>query len=360
MNKISKYLIVITLSMCCISNKSIAQEDTTFSYVKEYIKRIVDNGKSSSVIIGIVNENGKQIYSYGKLKKGDDKQPDGNTLYGIGSITKLFTCFLLADMVKRGELNLDDPISKFLPDIVKTPTFNGKEITLYDLATHTSGLPPRPNNLSPANPDNPYADYTVEQMYNFLSNYKLTHDIGSKYEYSNIGGGLLGYILAQKSGLDYETLVRKRICEPLGLNSTVITIPSNLQLNMATPYNNEGQSISEWTFSPIFAGAGSLKSTINDMLIFVAANLGLIDTNLLSTFEFTHVKHPKNNIALGWHIWNEFGTTNYGHSGSTVGYKSFVGFNKGNKIGVIVLSNTTDAVMSIGLHILDHRYKLQE
>jgi CubicO group peptidase (beta-lactamase class C family) len=354
--KIAPLFLIISLA----SQSVFGQDDTTNSYVKEYIKRIVDNGKSTSVIIGIINEKGRHIFSYGELEKGSGKKPDENTLYGIGSITKLFTCFLLADMVKRGELNLDDPISKFLPDSVKTPTQNGKEITLYHLATHTSGLPTRPNNLSPANPDNPYADYTVEQMFNFLSNYKLTREIGSKYEYSNIGVGLLGYILTHKAGLDYEKLVRKRICEPFNLNSTVITIPTKLQLNVAAPYNNEGQSISEWTFSPTFAGAGSLKSTINDMLIFVAANLGLIDTYLLSTFELTHIKHQENNIALGWHIWNEFGTTNYGHGSSTLGYKSFIGFNKETKTGVIVLSNKTDAVMDIGLHILDHRYKLQD
>jgi uncharacterized protein (TIGR02145 family) len=346
--------------MFCISNYSIAQEDTAFTHVKEYIKRIVDNEKSSSVIIGIVNENRRQIFSYGELKKGDDKQPDGNTLYGIGSITKLFTCFLLADMVKRGELNLDDPISKFLPDSIKTPTFNGKKITLHHLATHTSGLPPRPDNLSPTNPDDPYADYTVEQMYHFLSDYKLTREIGSRYEYSNIGVGLLGVILTHKSGLDYETLVRKRICEPLNLNSTVITIPTELQLNVAAPYNNEGQSVSEWTFRPVFIGSGSLKSTVNDMLVFLAANLGLIDSNLSSTFELSHIKYPGNNIALGWHIWDEYGTTNFGHGGSSVGYKSFIGFNKEKKIGVIVLSNKTDAVMDIGLHVLDDRYKLQD
>lgn len=360
MNKIINNLFLLCLSVCCISNNSIAQEDTTFNYVKEHIKRIVDNKKSASVIIGIVNEKGKQIFPYGELKKGNGEQPDGNTLYGIGSITKLFTCFLLADMVKHGELNLNDPISKFLPDTLKTPTFNGKEITLYNLATHTSGLPQRPDNLSPANSDNPYADYTIEQAYNFLSKFKLTREIGSQYEYSNIGVGLLGYILAHKSGLDYETLVRRRICEPLNLTNTVITIPTNLQLNLASAYSKEGQAVSEWTFSYIFAGAGSLKSTVNDMFTFVSANLGLIETNLYSTFEQTHIKHPNNNIALGWHIWNEYGTTNFGHSGSSLGYKSFIGFNKEKKIGVIVLSNKTDAVMSIGLHMLDCRYKLQD
>jgi D-alanyl-D-alanine-carboxypeptidase/D-alanyl-D-alanine-endopeptidase len=360
MNKILDNLLVLTISTCCILNYSMAHEEKAFDPVFEYIKRIVDNGKSSSVIIGIVNENGKIIFSYGELKKGDGKRPDGNTLYGIGSITKCFTCFLLADMVKRGELNLDDPISKFLPDSVKTPTLNGKEITLYHLATHTSGLPPRPDNLSPTNPDNPYADYSVEQMFHFLSGYQLTREIGSKYEYSNIGVGLLGYILAHQSDLDYETLVRRRICEPLHLNSTVITIPKKLQSNAATPYNNDGQSVSEWMYSPVFAGSGSFQSTVNDMLVFIEANLVFIRSRLSSTFEFTHVANPGNNVSLGWHIWNEFGTTNFGHGGSSVGYKSFTGFNKENKIGVIVLSNKTDAVMDIGLHVLDNRYKLQD
>jgi serine-type D-Ala-D-Ala carboxypeptidase/endopeptidase len=354
--RIAPLFLIISLA----SQSVFAQDDTTNTYVEEYIKRIVDNGKSTSIIIGIINEKGRLIFSYGESEKGSGKKPDENTLYGIGSITKLFTSCLLADMVKRGELSLDDPISKFLPNSVITPTPNGKEITLYHLATHTSGLPTRPNNLFPTNPDNPYADYTVVQMFNFLSHYELPSEIGSKYEYSNIGVGLLGYILTHKSGLSYETLVRKRICEPLHLNSTVITIPAKLQLNVAAAYNNEGQSVSEWTFSPIFAGAGSLKSTTNDMLVFVAANLGLIKSNLQSTFELTHIKHPENNIALGWHIWNEFGTNNYGHGGSTLGYKSFIGFNKETKTGVIVLSNRTDAVMSIGLHTLDHRYKLQD
>jgi CubicO group peptidase (beta-lactamase class C family) len=360
MTKFLTKLLFLVLMISPTSQISFVQEDTTSNYVKEYIKRIVDSGKSTSVIIGLVNEKGKRIISYGELKKGSGKRPDGNTLYGIGSITKVFTCVLLADMVNRGEINLNNPISKFLPDSVRTPTLNGKEITLYDLATHTSGFPHRPDNLSPANPDNSYADYTVEQMYDFLSKFKLSRDIGSKYEYSNIGVGLLGYILAHKAGIDYETLIRKRICEPLRLNNTVFTIPTELQSNMATGYDKEGKAVSDWTYSPVFVGAGSLKSTVNDMLVFAAANLGLIKTNLLSTFEQTHIKHPKNNIALGWHIWNQHGTIILGHSGSSNAYKSFLGLNKENKTGVIVLSNKTDAVIDIGLHMLDSRYELHD
>lgn len=355
-----KNLLVLILVSSCVSTYSLAQGDSTLNYVKEYIRRIVDNGKSASIIIGIINKDGKQTFSYGELEKGSGKKPDENSLYGIGSITKLFTCSLLADMVNSGKMNLNDPISKYLPDSVKTPTYNGKKITLYDLATHTSGLPPRPDNLSPTNPNNPYADYAIAQTYSFLSHYNLSREIGIRYEYSNIGVGLLGYIIAQESNSDYETLVIREISNPLKLRHTIVTIPDKFKMNMATPYDSDGKTVSEWTFSPVFAGAGSLSSTTNDMLEFVAANLGLINSKLYSTFMLTHNKHPQNNIALGWHIWNDFGSIIYGHSGSTIGYKSFIGFNKETQTGVIILSNKTDAIIDIGLNLLDSRYKLQD
>src|SRR5204863_525604 len=96
-----------------------------------------------------------------------------------------------------------DPVSKFLPKSVKVPARNGREITLADLATHTSGLPRLPDNMGKLrmllHMDNPYADYSVEDLYAFLSGYTLPRDIGAEYEYSNLGGGLLGHVLALKS-----------------------------------------------------------------------------------------------------------------------------------------------------------------
>ena len=148
----------------------------------------------------------------------------GDTVFEIGSGTKVFTSLLLADMAHRGEVALDDTIGKYLPPDVKMPERNGRSITLVDLATHTSGLPRLPTNLSPKDPNNPYADYSVEQFYQFLSTYQLTRDIGSQYEYSNLGGGLLGHILALRAGMSYEALVESRICDPLGMNSTRITL----------------------------------------------------------------------------------------------------------------------------------------
>src|SRR5204862_268966 len=112
-----------------------------------------------------------------------------NTLFEIGSMTKTFTATNLADMVARGEVRLDDPVAKYLPDSAHVPSRNGKQITLVDLAIQSSGLPRLPSNLAPRDPGNPYADYSVQQLYAFLAAYQLTRDIGATSEYSNLGVG---------------------------------------------------------------------------------------------------------------------------------------------------------------------------
>ena len=93
------------------------------------------------MVIGIVDEHGSQVFAAGKLDNGTDQEVNGDTLFEIGSATKTFTVLLLPDMVERGQMKLDDPVAKYLPASVKMPTHGGKEITLLDLATHTSALP---------------------------------------------------------------------------------------------------------------------------------------------------------------------------------------------------------------------------
>src|SRR5262249_16319019 len=151
-----------------------------------------------------------------------------NTVFEIGSITKVFTGILLAEAVKRGEVKLEDPISKYLPKYVTTPKYNGKEITLLNLIWHTSGLPMKPNNLHSSNLKSPYADYSVKQMYEFLAKYQLTRDPPSqfdysKFEYSNLGVGLLGHILSLRAKTTYENLIKTRVLQPLGMHDTTIT-----------------------------------------------------------------------------------------------------------------------------------------
>src|SRR6185369_7618589 len=215
-----------------------ARAEVTDNEVKSILQDRIDRAKRGvGIVVGLVDEKGTRVITYGKANQDGNRALDGNTVFEIGSVTKVFTATLLADMVERGEVSLNDPISKYLPKTVKTPTRDGKEITLLDLATQTSGLPRLPANFAPKDPGNPYADYSVDQLYAFLSSYTLTRGIGEKYEYSNLGVGLLGHILSLRAGTDYEALVRKRICQPLKMEDTGITLTPGMKTRLTTGHN---------------------------------------------------------------------------------------------------------------------------
>jgi CubicO group peptidase (beta-lactamase class C family) len=338
-------------------------EDFT-NAIHAYLQQRVEVEKINvGIVVGIVDENGSSIVSYGKLDNGTDQDVNGDTLFEIGSITKTFTGLLLQDMVERGEMKLDDPVAKYLPKSVKMPTRNGKEITLLQLATHTSGLPVMPDNLDPKRADNPFADYTVEKMYAFLSGCKLTRDPGTKWEYSNLGMGLLGHVIALKAGTNYESLVVDRICRPLKMDSTRITLTPELKARFAQGHNYFGYAVSAWDL-PTLAGAGALRSTANDMLKYLSANLGLAPSGLTPLMEKTHVVHfvnapPGTDIGLVWWIVDLHGTKIVWHGGLTSGYSTFAGLDKTRRRGVVVLSSSYDifGVMTIGMLLLESEWQ---
>lgn len=280
---------------------------------------------------------------------------DGNTVFEIGSITKVFTNTILADMVRQNEVRLDDPVAKFLPGRVRAPERGGKKVTLVDLATQSSGLPRLPNNLNPADATNPYADYSITQLYEFLSSYSLPRDIGSKYEYSNLGMGLLGHALALKAGKGYEALVKERILSPLGMSESGITLSPTMKSHMAQGFNAYGAPVPLWDI-PTLAGAGALRSTANDMLKFLAANLDSSSVPLGKAMAMAHAPRkvigPNNSIGLGWNTVELFGTPVTWHNGGTGGFRTFIGMDVQNHRGVIVLSNSTISPDDIGFHLL--------
>ncbi|MBZ5695234.1 MAG: serine hydrolase [Acidobacteriia bacterium] len=323
------------------------------------IDRIDAQHQSVGIVVGVIGPEGRRIVAYGHLEKGDPRPLNGDTVFEIGSATKVFTSLLLADMVQRGEAALDDPVAKYLPPGAKMPGRNGRSITLVDLSTHTSGLPRLPTNMTPKDAANPYADYSVEQLYQFLSGYQLPRDIGSQYEYSNLGGGLLGHVLARRAGMDYEALVRSRICDPLGMNDTRITLTPEMKARLAAGHNQALDTVANWDL-PTLAGAGALRSTANDLLTFLAANLGYTKSPLAPAMAaMLKVRRPTGQptleVALGWHIFTTNGKEIIWHNGGTGGYRSFMGFDPKTRIGVVALSNaeTTAGVDDIGRHLLD-------
>jgi CubicO group peptidase (beta-lactamase class C family) len=193
--------------------------------VKSFILNQIINKSKAAIVVGFIDPNGTRIFSFGDMSKAYNVPVNENTLFAIGSITKTFTTLLLADMVERGIVNLTDPIEKYLPASVKVPQFNGQKITLEDLATHTSGLPEWPSNVwlnNKVGDINP--DYNATQLYQALSNTKLTREPGSYVQYSSFGIGLLGHILSLKAGIPYQQLVKDRILDVLGMNDTKIAL----------------------------------------------------------------------------------------------------------------------------------------
>jgi len=340
-----------------------AQAPSIPADVKETVRFRVDHGYNVGIIVGIVDPNGTRYYGYGNTTVSGNQRPDENTVFEIGSITKVFTSTLLADMVERGEVTLDDQIAKYLPKGVRAPTRNGQSITLAHLATHTSGLPRMPDNFLPSDANNPYADYSVEQMYEFLSSYRLQRDIGAQYEYSNYGGGLLGHILALRSGMSYEELFVQRIGNELGMGNTRITFTPEMTRRLAKGHTGNIE-VSNWDI-PALAGAGALRSTAQDMLTFLAANMGLKQSRLYSAMKTTHKPRyqagsPDMHIGLGWYIRTSGNRRIIWHNGGTGGYSGLTGFIDDEKTGVVVLTNATQSIDDIGFHLLDPNIPLRK
>jgi len=309
-------------------------------------QRIEVEKKDVGMVIGLVDEHGSSIVSCGKMDDGGGPEVNAHTLFEIGSITKTFTALLLQDMIERGEMELDDPVARYLPKLVRMPTRNGRKITLFHLVTHTSGLPRNPENLDPKRADNPLAEYTTEKLYAYLSGCQLTRHPGAKFEYSNLGSGLLGHVIALKAGTDYESLVMDRICRPLKLDSTRISLTPELKARLATGHNQFGYAVSNMDFQSQ-VGCGALRSTANDLLKYVAANTGLASSSLTTLMEKTHLVRfhsviPPVNVALAWGVGLDLqGRKIVSHGGATYGYRAFAGFDKTRRRGVVVLSNSS-------------------
>ena len=325
------------------------------------VKRIDQQKQAVGIVVGVVEPAGRRLVAYGNLAKGDPRTLNGDTIFEIGSVTKVFTSLLLADMVIRKEVALDDPAAIYLPENVRMPERNGKSITLLDLSTHRSGLPPLPGNLKLD------ADYSMEDLYQFLSGYTLPRDPGSEFEYSNLGAGLLGHLLACRAGTDYENLIRTRITQPLGMPDTGIALSSSMKQRMATGHNAIFAPVANSDLPTPLAGAGALRSSANDMLTFIEAFLGYKRGNRESPLApamkaMLEVRRPvgQTEMGLGWFLNSADSKEIAVHNGGTGGFRSFVGYDPKERIGVVALSNasTLIGVDDIAVHLLNPKAPL--
>lgn len=318
---------------------------------------------NGALVVAVVQRGRRHTLGLGRRDGTNAVPPDAETLFEIGSITKVFTGICLARQSLDGAVKLDDTLRHLLPaEVVLPPEW--QQLTLLQLATHTAGLPRLPDNLdlSPKNAANPYANYTATNLHAYLAQARLKHPPGKVAEYSNVGFGLLGHVLAVRSGKPYEQLVREAVSQPLGLSNTVITLTDAQRQRLAPGHSPKGARVPNWDFD-VIAAAGALRSCAADLLQFVEANLSPTDTPVGRALRESQRARPEAGLGAGGLGWQHT-TTIQGnlkiiwHNGGTGGYRSFLGFDPAHQTGVVVLSNYGDAfagdesVDRLGMEIL--------
>lgn len=380
-----------------IRNSSLSSTFKITDELKSFINALVDSNKTNGAIaVGLVDSNGTKFYGHGKTSNTSNTTVDENTIFAIGSITKVFTTTLLADMVNQGLVKLDDPIERYLPSNIKVPQYNNHKITIEDLTTHTSGLPYFPSNYCSSFDPTSTAyqnstqyrkdlmdctkNYTFDKFYQALANTTLSRDPDAKFEYSNFGMGLLGHILTLKSNMSsFDELLSKRILNVLGMNNTSIDLSDEQKSRLAIGHFDGGQELPTWNASEPIAPGPALHSTVNDLLKFLSANIGLVKTKLGDSMQETQlIRHSTDHllpndepasfhtdkfdsdelgfyVGLGWMITTNFGQEMIWHSGSTPdGYNAFIAFNPVKERGLVILCSADASNVNISDILFKH------
>lgn len=304
-------------------------------------------GKGSSAVMVGVYKDGK-FFSKGY----GSPLPDQHTVFELASVSKLLTTATLQILCDEGKLNMDATLGELVGQrMALAPEV--RAITLRQLATHTSGLPGLPKSFTRkmTNLQNPYAVLEPADLYSYLKNPEGKRKPG-RFEYSNLGMGLLGYVMEQVMHQDLESLVTEKLLNPLGMSHTAIRLSPELQAHLVQGYSEAGQPNPNWDF-PVLAGAGAFKSNLEDMLKFVQANLEE-SFSLSGSLRKMHAKQAGGATGIGWMqptpIDRFFGNTDMvWHNGRTGGYTSYVSIDDKHKTGVVVLSSKSVDITMLGM-----------
>jgi len=343
-------LVFIVIITGCDKNKTITEPE--FTSLEEEIDYIAQRYIKVGAVIGIINkQQEKLVFSYGTKSINTNEPPDENTVFEIGSITKTFTTILMTDMYLKGHFT-DDTVGHYLPaNQVTMPTRDGVDIRFFHLATHSSGIPrsPQRDHTFPLpeeyDPLNPYADYTTEHIYDYLTNYCiLEFTPGSWWSYSNTGMGLLGHIAGLVDGTSYKTVLNREIFDVLGMDNSSLFLNEQQRSNLALGHNSSREIVPSWYAGDIFQGAGFIKSCLNDMFKYLEANMGIIETPLREAMDLTHQPQlhqgSMGEQGLAWYILDlDDGQKVIYSGGDTNGYSTYIGLNKTTLTGAIILLN---------------------
>lgn len=310
-------------------------------FLEEIIKERVKKRTPPGVIFCKVERHGTEYFSYGVNSLDGEQVPDSDTIFEIGSNTKVIVALLFTRLEELGFFSLTDPIRDYLPVTVPLPARDNTPISFLDILTHTSALPRMPPNFDFKNVTRSFAEYGVDDLYVGLEQLSLDWEIGSSYVYSNLGYGLLGHIVEQITDQNLDELLDKYVCKPLAMNSTRFGVGERVH-NVATPHQGE-RPVPLLKFG-VLGAAGGLTSSAKDMSKFLSNNLGVLDSELSSAIKKTQQMHYQESaifgLGIGWHIQQRNGLNIVWHRGETHGQTSFIAFDRQVETGIIMLSNS--------------------
>jgi len=348
---VRQLLSLLVLSVCPVMQpvRPLSGADNfTAQEARRLATPLTDRNRVVGLSVGVIDGARRFSIHLGEACPGEGP-PNDQTIYEIGSISKVFTGILLGTEVEQEPLDLLERAEHYDAG-VSLPDYQGQAINWLQLATHRSGLPRLPTNLADAASDNPYANYDSSKAVKFLRTYQLPRRPGTRYEYSNFAYAWLGHLLVKQEGASsYERLLQKRITRTLRMDDTVVTLSDRQRQRMATPHSSFGVRASTWEFADL-PGAGGIRSTTADMMTFMAAILDpkqiSSDRRLAGGLELAWKEHQASSrehfaMGLGWQIARD-GQTRW-HNGQTGGFHSVMFVNRDQNIGVIALSNTADA-----------------
>jgi len=300
------------------------------------LEQAVASEQVLSASAAILSDGELRYFAAGRLEPGGDTAPDASTSYQIGSISKAFTNLLLAEMVAAGRVTYDTSLAELLGDEIEFANPAVGEITLLELATHTSGLPRLPLNLAITDPADPYANYTESDLLEALARTREGQPLGNHYAYSNYGAGLLGYLLGRVHGGGYGAALEVLILEPLNLEDTGLE-----PRTQAAAAFTGGATVPPWNLAAL-AGAGALWSTTADMVRLARVELGLAER------AFGHAPDAARGVVAParqghavtpvWHVAESSAGPVYWHNGATAGHRSFIGFRPATEDALVVLA----------------------
>ncbi len=393
----------LMMSLMLIFSGSVFSQKTIAEHVDKLGMKYVKKRKNHGLVIGIIHANEISVKSYGQMSKSDPTVPDANSIFEIGAATSVFTTTLMQLQADKNKFQQHDPVQIYLdletnipayhplkcvnvnlvPNIQNNEPVGGQVyrcyedlnakpecITFCDLATHISGLPASPkgwfkwNAMRKNKLEDEFQDFTVEKYFIRLQGLKLEYVPGTKYIHSDFGIALLGNAMSKISGLSYEQLLAQELLKPLGMKNTQLTFPQNTGLRIVPGHNRKGKPVAPWNFDAMAPAAG-LKTSMNDLLTFVGANL----TPPTKVFEnaFAEVQQSKvdilfgkggrsTSIGYGWYsstLTQESNLPVVWTNGGTGGFRSFIGLIKDTNTAVVILSNAANSVDEMGFEILE-------